>query len=56
MERKIKFRAWDKELNRWWYSKMNISSAVLDQECSPEGKKMEIIGNIYENPDLLTNK
>lgn len=31
----------------------NESARVLDQEDGSEGRELEVIGNIYENPGLL---
>lgn len=42
-----------KYLDNVYSFQIGISSAVLDQECSPDSSDFEVVGNIYENPELI---
>lgn len=54
--RDIKFRAWDKALKRW--TNYSIDDDLLmfydkHAECWETDQGFKILGNIYENPELL---
>lgn len=54
MNREIKFRAWDKK-NKRMLLVMNLVQA-LQAPNAFEFDDIEVIGNIYENPELLEEK
>jgi len=46
----VGFVFWDNEEQSYFYG---VNDGWSDLLCTPEEKQLEVIGNIYENPELL---